>query len=84
MLSRKDNSNFGWDDHKEASQFRHRTFPYYDQLTAIYAKDKATGKDAQTAATIIEEIDAKDVATVIIQEEKMISMHAKLMFLWMR
>ncbi|MBA0779682.1 hypothetical protein Gotri_003900 [Gossypium trilobum] len=46
--------------------------------------DKATGKDAQTAATIIEEIDAKDVATVIIQEEKMISMHAKLMFLWMR
>ncbi|MBA0779678.1 hypothetical protein Gotri_003900 [Gossypium trilobum] len=78
---RKDNSNFGWDEHrqlvvakdvvwnsyisshKEASQFRHRTFPYYDQLTAIYAKDKATGKDAQTAATIIEEIDAKDVAT---------------------
>ncbi|MBA0696020.1 hypothetical protein Goari_002607 [Gossypium aridum] len=53
--------------HKEASQFRHRSFPYYDQLTAIYAKDKATGKDAQTAATIIEEIDAKDVATAITQ-----------------
>ncbi|MBA0664109.1 hypothetical protein Goklo_004166 [Gossypium klotzschianum] len=48
MLSRKDNSNFGWDEHrqlvvakdvvwnsyisshKEASQFRHRSFPYYD------------------------------------------------------
>ncbi|MBA0870480.1 hypothetical protein Goshw_012953 [Gossypium schwendimanii] len=77
MLSRKDNSNF-------ASQFRHPSFPYYEQLTAIYAKDKATGKDAQTATTIIEEIDAKDVATVITQEEKTISMHAKLMFLWMR
>ncbi|MBA0870483.1 hypothetical protein Goshw_012953, partial [Gossypium schwendimanii] len=66
MLSRKDNSNFGWDEHrqlvvaedvvwnsyisshKEASQFRHPSFPYYEQLTAIYAKDKATGKDAQT------------------------------------
>ncbi|MBA0870479.1 hypothetical protein Goshw_012953 [Gossypium schwendimanii] len=60
------------------------SFPYYEQLTAIYAKDKATGKDAQTATTIIEEIDAKDVATVITQEEKTISMHAKLMFLWMR
>ncbi|MBA0870482.1 hypothetical protein Goshw_012953, partial [Gossypium schwendimanii] len=44
--------------HKEASQFRHPSFPYYEQLTAIYAKDKATGKDAQTATTIIEEIDA--------------------------
>ncbi|MBA0570237.1 hypothetical protein Golob_003916, partial [Gossypium lobatum] len=73
---RKDNSNFDWDEyrqlvvakdvvwnsHKEASQFRHPSFPYYEQLTAIYAKDKATGKDAQTAATIIEEIDDKDVA----------------------
>ncbi|XP_012488011.2 uncharacterized protein At2g29880-like [Gossypium raimondii] len=32
--------------HKEASQFRHRSFPYYNQLTAIYARDRATGKDA--------------------------------------
>ncbi|MFQ6653931.1 hypothetical protein Gotur_025104 [Gossypium turneri] len=23
-------------------QFRHRNFPYYDQLTSIYAKDRAT------------------------------------------
>ncbi|MFQ6636667.1 hypothetical protein Gotur_013268 [Gossypium turneri] len=26
--------------HKEVSQFRHRSFPYYDQLTAIYARDR--------------------------------------------
>ncbi|PPD92515.1 hypothetical protein GOBAR_DD10545 [Gossypium barbadense] len=43
-----------WDSylksHKEAAQFRHRSFPYYDQLTAINARDRATGKDAQTAA----------------------------------
>ncbi|MBA0817928.1 hypothetical protein Gohar_022427 [Gossypium harknessii] len=25
--------------HKVAGQFRHRSFPYYDQLTSIYAKD---------------------------------------------
>ncbi|MBA0628623.1 hypothetical protein Godav_023323 [Gossypium davidsonii] len=53
MLSGKENSCFGWDEHrqfvvaedvvwnshKEASQFRHRNFPYYGQLIAIYAKD---------------------------------------------
>ncbi|MBA0636967.1 hypothetical protein Godav_000138 [Gossypium davidsonii] len=51
--SGKDNSDFGWDEyrqlvvaedasHKEAGQFRHCSFPYYDQLTTIYAKDRAT------------------------------------------
>ncbi|MBA0761713.1 hypothetical protein Gotri_024322 [Gossypium trilobum] len=39
MLSGKENSGFGWDDHKATRQFRHRNFPYYDQLTSIYAKD---------------------------------------------
>ncbi|MBA0743302.1 hypothetical protein Gogos_005996, partial [Gossypium gossypioides] len=65
MLHGKDNSGFGWDEHrqfvvaedvvwnsyisshKESDQFRHRSFPYYDQLTTIYVKDRATGKDAQ-------------------------------------
>ncbi|KAK5812496.1 hypothetical protein PVK06_027927 [Gossypium arboreum] len=88
MLSGKNNSGFGWDEHrqlvvaedavwnsyinshKEAAQFKHRSFPYYDQLTAIYAKDRATGKNAQTAADIIEEIDAEDVATTNTHEEK--------------
>ncbi|MBA0606418.1 hypothetical protein Godav_018880 [Gossypium davidsonii] len=32
--------------HKAADQFRHHNFPYYDQLTSICAKDRATGKDA--------------------------------------
>ncbi|KAH1107545.1 hypothetical protein J1N35_011313 [Gossypium stocksii] len=56
--------------HKEAAQFRHRSFPYYDQLTAIYAKDRATGKDAQTAADIIEEINAEDVVATNTHEER--------------
>ncbi|MBA0783648.1 hypothetical protein Gotri_001328 [Gossypium trilobum] len=49
--------------HKEAGQCRHRSFPYYDQHTSIYAKDRATGKYAQTAADIVEKIDAEDVTT---------------------
>ncbi|MBA0677597.1 hypothetical protein Goari_018996, partial [Gossypium aridum] len=52
--------------HKEADQFKHRSFPYYDQLTVIYAKDRATGKDAQTAADIIEEINVEEVASTTI------------------
>ncbi|MBA0879838.1 hypothetical protein Goshw_013076, partial [Gossypium schwendimanii] len=42
----------------------HRSFPYYDQLTSIYAKDRATGKVAQTIAYIVQKINAKVVATV--------------------
>ncbi|MBA0759695.1 hypothetical protein Gotri_022539 [Gossypium trilobum] len=34
MLSGKDNKS-----HKAAGQFRNCSFPYYDQLTSIYAKD---------------------------------------------
>ncbi|KAH1073172.1 hypothetical protein J1N35_025500 [Gossypium stocksii] len=58
------------DCYKEAGQFKHRSFPYCDQLTAIYAKDRATGKDAQTAADIIEEINVEDVATTNIHKER--------------
>ncbi|MFQ6620195.1 hypothetical protein Gotur_000565 [Gossypium turneri] len=80
MLSGKDNNDFGWDEyrqlvvtedasHKEAGQFRRRSFPYHDQLTTIYAKDRAT-RNAQTTADIIEEIDAEDVATANTHEER--------------
>ncbi|MBA0567112.1 hypothetical protein Golob_011870 [Gossypium lobatum] len=61
MLSGKDNSGFGWDDHrqlviaKDVVWNSYISFPYYDQLTAIYAKDRAIGKYAKTTADIIEE-----------------------------
>ncbi|OMO74002.1 hypothetical protein COLO4_26759 [Corchorus olitorius] len=42
--------------HPKAAQFRVRTFPYFSELSAIYAMDHATGKDAQTAADILEEM----------------------------
>ncbi|XP_052489724.1 uncharacterized protein At2g29880-like [Gossypium raimondii] len=63
-----------WDSylnsHKEAGQFRHRSFPYYNHLTAIYVRDQATGKDAQTTADVIEEINVQDVHTADINEER--------------
>ncbi|MBA0644393.1 hypothetical protein Goklo_028559 [Gossypium klotzschianum] len=55
--------------HKAAGQFRRCNFPYYDQLTSIYAKDQATRKDAQTTANIVKEIDVEDVAIVNNLEE---------------
>ncbi|MBA0746803.1 hypothetical protein Gogos_009286, partial [Gossypium gossypioides] len=55
---------------KKVSQFRHHSFPYYDQLTTIYAKDRAIGKYAKTTADIIEEIDVKDVASANTHEER--------------
>ncbi|MBA0785531.1 hypothetical protein Gotri_026800, partial [Gossypium trilobum] len=81
MLNGKNNSGFGWDkhrqlvvaedaSHKEVGQFKHCSFPYYDQLTAIYAKDRATGKDAQTTSDVIEEINVEDVATTNIHKER--------------
>ncbi|MFQ6625815.1 hypothetical protein Gotur_005271, partial [Gossypium turneri] len=88
MLNGKDNSGFGWDEHrqlviaedavwnsyrsshKKVDQFRHHSFPYYDQVAAIYAKNRATRKDAQTTVDIIEEIDAEDVATANTHEER--------------
>ncbi|MFQ6654854.1 hypothetical protein Gotur_025660 [Gossypium turneri] len=72
MLNGQNNSGFSWDEHshKEAAQFRHHSFPYYDQLTAIYARDRATGKDAQTAADVIEEINVDGVPTIDMDEER--------------
>ncbi|MBA0783706.1 hypothetical protein Gotri_001375 [Gossypium trilobum] len=69
MLNGKDNSDFGWDDHKAAGQFRHHSFSYYDQLASIYAKDRAIEKYAQTTTDIVKEIDVEDVATANNLEE---------------
>ncbi|MFQ6656773.1 hypothetical protein Gotur_026730, partial [Gossypium turneri] len=63
MLSGKNNSGFGWDEHRQLVVAD-------DALTAIYAKDRATGKDAETTANIIKEIDVEDVATTNTHEER--------------
>ncbi|MBA0861378.1 hypothetical protein Goshw_027296 [Gossypium schwendimanii] len=54
MLNRKDNSGFGWDEHRQM---------------VVVEDAAATRKDAQTVADIIEEIDVEDVATTNNLEE---------------
>ncbi|XP_019157564.1 PREDICTED: uncharacterized protein At2g29880-like [Ipomoea nil] len=46
--------------HKEAAPFRTRSFRFYNELSAIYSKDRATGKDAQTADDVVEEIQDEE------------------------
>ncbi|KAK5785479.1 hypothetical protein PVK06_040070 [Gossypium arboreum] len=70
MFSGKNSSGFGWDEHRQLVVAEDAVFPYYDQLTAIYAKDRASGKDAQTAGDIIEEIDIEDATTTNTHEER--------------
>ncbi|XP_019179037.1 PREDICTED: uncharacterized protein At2g29880-like [Ipomoea nil] len=45
---------------KEAAPFRTRSFRFYNELSAIYSKDRATGKDAQTADDVVEEIQDEE------------------------
>ncbi|MBA0735520.1 hypothetical protein Gogos_019361 [Gossypium gossypioides] len=56
--------------HKEAAQFKTRSFPYYEQLTSIYAKDRATGKYAQIAVNIFKKLFVKDVTNKRNPEEE--------------
>ncbi|XP_031108634.1 uncharacterized protein LOC116013118 [Ipomoea triloba] len=53
-----------WDSyltsHKEATTFRTRSFKFYNELSAIYSKDRATGKDTQTTDDVVEEIQAEE------------------------
>ncbi|XVF64245.1 hypothetical protein PTKIN_Ptkin09bG0152900 [Pterospermum kingtungense] len=42
--------------HKDAAPFRTRRFHFFNELCEIYRKDRAIGKDAQSAVDIVEEI----------------------------
>ncbi|WRX26280.1 Myb/SANT-like domain - like 10 [Theobroma cacao] len=57
--------------HKEATPFRRKSFPFFNELSIIYARDRATGKDAQTAADILEEMqDCNDTINEKIEAPK--------------
>ncbi|KAJ8773069.1 hypothetical protein K2173_028246 [Erythroxylum novogranatense] len=45
--------------HKDAAQFRQRSFPFYHELTGIYGEDRATRNDAQTTADILKEMESQ-------------------------
>ncbi|KAB2009223.1 hypothetical protein ES319_D10G152300v1 [Gossypium barbadense] len=50
-----------WDaymkSHKNASTWRMKSFPYFDELTMIYWKDRVTRKYAQATIDILDEIN---------------------------
>ncbi|XP_042401207.1 uncharacterized protein LOC121991264 [Zingiber officinale] len=53
--------NSVWDEyiktHGDAEQFRYKSLAYYEELSVIFGGDRASGKDAQVPANIVEEID---------------------------
>ncbi|PPE01752.1 hypothetical protein GOBAR_DD01191 [Gossypium barbadense] len=70
MLNGQNNSGFGWDEHRQLVVAEDAVWESYVKLTAIYARDRATGKDAQTATDILEEIHAEDERTTDMNEER--------------
>ena len=46
--------------HADAGTFMYRSFPYLDEFTLIYGKDRANGEDAQTAADVVEEMEREE------------------------
>ena len=45
--------------HKKASVWKNKPFSHSWDLCIIFGKDRATGKDAQTPADVVEEIDTE-------------------------
>ncbi|KAG8488413.1 hypothetical protein CXB51_016567 [Gossypium anomalum] len=68
MLSGKNNSGFGWDEHRQLVVAEDAVWNSYISVRII--SNRATGKDAQTAADIIEEINVEDVAATNSHEER--------------
>ncbi|MBA0743294.1 hypothetical protein Gogos_005996 [Gossypium gossypioides] len=60
MLHGKDNSGFGWDEHRQ----------FVVAEDVVWNSYITTGKDAQTVVDIIEKIDAEDVVTANTHEER--------------
>ncbi|KAF7143945.1 hypothetical protein RHSIM_Rhsim05G0015700 [Rhododendron simsii] len=48
-----------WDgyvkSHKDAANWRNRSFPHFEMLLTVFGKDRATGKNAVTAEDVLEE-----------------------------
>ena len=42
--------------HKETAPFKLKSFPYYDKLSMIFGKDRATGQHAKTPANVEERL----------------------------
>uniref|UniRef100_A0A2N9IVH8 Myb/SANT-like domain-containing protein n=1 Tax=Fagus sylvatica TaxID=28930 RepID=A0A2N9IVH8_FAGSY len=85
MLTGPNTSGFGWDNVRKcvtaendvwdayvqgAGSFRNKSFPLYEDLCIVYAKDHATGKDAQTPADDASDNLSKAVIGTIASENR--------------
>ncbi|XP_048334884.1 uncharacterized protein At2g29880-like [Ziziphus jujuba] len=68
MLTGTNTSGFGWDDvrkfvtaedasHIKAASFKNKSFPLYEDLSIVYAKDHANGKNAESPINVAENLD---------------------------
>ncbi|PON87613.1 Myb/SANT-like domain containing protein [Trema orientale] len=50
-----------WDayleSHKEATPYKTKAFPFYDDLCMVFGKDRATGRNAETPADVVDKLD---------------------------
>ena len=45
----------------EATPLKNKSFSFYDDLCIVFGKDHACGKEAETAADVLEELHREDV-----------------------
>ncbi|KAF4403807.1 hypothetical protein G4B88_014263 [Cannabis sativa] len=55
--------------HKEAAPFKIKSFPWYDDLCAVFGKDRATGKYAETVTDVVEELEAEKENTTLGEDD---------------
>ncbi|XP_060962716.1 uncharacterized protein LOC133028952 isoform X5 [Cannabis sativa] len=55
--------------HKEAAPFKIKSFPWYDDLCAVFGKDRATGKHAETVTDVVEELEAEKENTTLGEDD---------------
>ncbi|KAF4395810.1 hypothetical protein F8388_018084 [Cannabis sativa] len=58
-----------WYSHKEAAPFKIKSFHWYDDLCAVYGKDRATGKHAETVTDVVEELEAEKENTTLGEDD---------------
>ena len=54
---------------KDAAGWRNKSFPIYDRLVNIFGKDRATGKEAETPAEMVENMDQEHNANDVEEEQ---------------
>ena len=55
--------------HKDATSFKTKAFPYYEELCMVYDKDRGTGKNAEDPADVVQQLDKEGGDDVHLDED---------------